>query len=151
MQVLMEPFFAPNMNDSCNKTLVWPSSALKCQSGVSFIGLSCLDGQILAHKFAKFDCVWTIKEPHLPYKTGLDVTQSHPLRMHNHSYKVTYQFLLWRMHSVSLFSSSVFCSCSLVPCNCFMVSKFQPLIVPHYMPVTLHNLGLVMLVVLRTY
>ena len=24
--------------------------------------------------------VWTIKEPHLPYKTGLDVTQSHPLR-----------------------------------------------------------------------
>ena len=23
--------------------------------------------------------VWTIKEPHLPYKTGLDVTQSHPL------------------------------------------------------------------------
>ena len=24
--------------------------------------------------------VWTINEPHLPYKTGLDVMQSHPLR-----------------------------------------------------------------------
>ena len=24
--------------------------------------------------------VWTINEPHLPYKTGLDVIQSHPLR-----------------------------------------------------------------------
>ena len=25
-------------------------------------------------------CAWTINEPHLPYKTGLDVMQSHPLR-----------------------------------------------------------------------
>ena len=25
-------------------------------------------------------CTWTINEPHLPYKTGLDVMQSHPLR-----------------------------------------------------------------------
>ena len=29
-----------------------------------------------------FTCGGYIKEPHLPYKTGLDVTQSRPLRMH---------------------------------------------------------------------
>ena len=30
--------------------------------------------------FTYAGCVWTINEPHLPYKTGLDVMQSHPLR-----------------------------------------------------------------------
>ena len=32
-----------------------------------------------ASKINQTRCEWTINEPHLPYKTGLDVMQSHPL------------------------------------------------------------------------
>ena len=82
--------------------------------------------------------VWTIKEPHLPFKTGLDVTQSHPLcRMRFGQYQASSAVLRWlgdgdchiihKMQSggskvgrdsqilestVSLYSCSL-CSCSL--------------------------------------
>ena len=49
----------------------------------------------------------------------------------------TIQFLLW----VSLFSCSVFGSCSLVLCNHFVVSKLQPMTAPHYVSRNLKREG----------
>ena len=44
------------LNDICNKTLCLALEYVKnCQSRVSFIAFSCLDGQILVQKFPKFD------------------------------------------------------------------------------------------------
>ena len=45
-------------NDSCSKTLCLAVEYVKnCQSGVLFVALSCLDGQILVWKFTKFNHV----------------------------------------------------------------------------------------------
>ena len=45
-------------NDSCSKTLRLAVEYVKnCQSGVLFVALSCLDGQILVQKFTKFNHV----------------------------------------------------------------------------------------------
>ena len=75
-----------------------------CRSGVSFVAFCCFDGQILIQKFAQ------------------------SLTAHTRSYKVTYWFLLWRMRWGSLFSCSMFWSCSL----CFTVSKSEPLTMPNF-------------------
>ena len=101
-----------NLNDACNKTLCLALEYIKnCSSGPLFVALGCLDGQILVQRFT----VWP--------------------RMHNCSY--TIQFLLW----VSLFSCSVFGSCSLVLCNHFAVSKLEPMTAPHYVSRNLKREG----------
>ena len=44
------------MNDVCNKTLRLALEYVEnCRSRVSSVAFSCLDGQILVHKFPKFD------------------------------------------------------------------------------------------------
>ena len=99
----------------------WTTFATKCLAlkYVENWSITChfqLLGQILVQRFTK---VW--------------------LCMHNHSYKVTYQFSLWRTHWARgfLFSHSVFCSCSLGLCNRFAVCKSEPLTMLHYVS---HNL-----------
>ena len=45
-------------NDNCSKTLCLAVEYVKnCQSGVLFVTLGCLDGQILVQKFTKFNHV----------------------------------------------------------------------------------------------
>ena len=44
------------LNDVCNQTLRLALEYVEnCRSRVSFVAFSCLDGQILVHKFPKFD------------------------------------------------------------------------------------------------
>ena len=44
------------LNNACNKMLCLALEYIKnCQSRVSFVGFSYLDGQILIQKFTKFD------------------------------------------------------------------------------------------------
>ena len=93
-----------------HKTLCLALEYVKiCRSGVLFIALGGSSDQILVSKV---------------YKVRLC--------MHNRLYKVTNQFLLWRTRWGSLFSCFVFCSCSLVSCNCFTVNMTEPLATPHY-------------------
>ena len=51
---------------------------------------------ILLETYHVYTHLWTINEPHLPYKTGLDVMQSHPLcRTHFGQYQASSAALGW--------------------------------------------------------
>ena len=69
-------------------TVIWCHVTCKCT--LNSVNHSCMPASQHAcpHTHA-----WTINKPHLPYKTGLDVMQSHPLRrarfgqyMHTHTH-----------------------------------------------------------------
>ena len=70
-------------NQTCNRIIYefYTTVMYKCYSVVLL--MFCNGHWIPKRRVLKFPWEldsWTIKEPHLPYKTDLDVTQSHPLR-----------------------------------------------------------------------
>ena len=56
--ILYDGQCSQKQNDNCSKTLCLAVEYVKnCQSGVLFVTLGCLDGQILVQKFTKFNPV----------------------------------------------------------------------------------------------
>ena len=49
-------------------------------SSIQYISCMWDTDKMFKQVIARYLHAWTINEPHLPYKTGLDVMQSHPLR-----------------------------------------------------------------------
>ena len=73
----------------------WHGCRYASQSSPTYVAVPCTDMY-----------VWTIKEPHLPYKTDLDVMQSHPLRRtHFGLYQASSAMLGWHMLSLKKFFS----------------------------------------------